>query len=221
LGAAPDAAAEVATRFAADATLSQALRDDAFHIEILARPATEARKLAVSALRGKDTPRRKFALKYLVHGTDGLQVLRNEIYLDGSWNSVSYSISRNGTPIVPQAPPGVKVEDVRPLLADDDPEVAACAGYLTALLGDADGLDPLLAHWRKQRGNTDEWNKLVYQAIAVTDQPKYLPVLQDIYHKLSQYEVSEFYWTIRIMSGPEILRFRKQIRDDVGAEKLQ
>ena len=35
------------------------------------------------------------------------------------------------------------------------------------------------------------------------------------------YEVSEFYWTIRIMTGPDILKFRKQIRDEVGMNQLQ
>ena len=33
--------------------------------------------------------------------------------------------------------------------------------------------------------------------------------------------MSDFYWTIRIMSGPEILKFRKQIRDEVGMENLR
>jgi hypothetical protein len=43
-------------------------------------------------------------------------------------------------------------------------------------------------------------------------------VLRGIYSKLDDYEISEFYWTIRIMSGPEILKFRKQIRDEKGAQ---
>ena len=47
----------------------------------------------------------------------------------------------------------------------------------------------------------------------MTDDPKYIPVLRDIYAKLERYEVREFYWTIRIMSGEEILKFRKQVRD--------
>jgi hypothetical protein len=33
--------------------------------------------------------------------------------------------------------------------------------------------------------------------------------------------MADFYWTIRIMSGPEILRFRKQIREEVSADNLR
>jgi len=68
--------------------------------------------------------------------------------------------------------------------------------------------------------SSSDWKKLVYRAIAVVDDPKYIPVLREIYGKLDQYEMSEFYWTIRIMTGPEILSFRKQVRDEVGASRL-
>lgn len=30
-----------------------------------------------------------------------------------------------------------------------------------------------------------------------------------------------FYWTIRTMEGPEVLRLRKQMRDDLGMENLR
>jgi hypothetical protein len=38
---------------------------------------------------------------------------------------------------------------------------------------------------------------------------------------MESYYRSEFYWTIRIMTGPEILKFRKQIRDEIGMGQLQ
>ena len=59
------------------------------------------------------------------------------------------------------------------------------------------------------------------RAVAVSDDPKYIPVLREIYGKLERYEALEFYWTIRIMTGPEILRFRKQVRDEVGISNLK
>jgi hypothetical protein len=31
----------------------------------------------------------------------------------------------------------------------------------------------------------------------------------------------EFYWTIRSMHGPEILKLRKKIRDEIGIEQLR
>ena len=77
-----------------------------------------------------------------------------------------------------------------------------------------------MEYWR-QRPDDDGRMKLVYRAIAVLDDPNYLPVLREIYTNLEQYYVQEFYWTIRIMSGPEILGFRKQIREEVGLDNLR
>ena len=57
-------------------------------------------------------------------------------------------------------------------------------------------------------------------AIAAIDDPQYIPVLREVYGKLEEDEVTEFYWTIRIMSGAEILKFRKQIREEVGVSRL-
>ena len=84
---------------------------------------------------------------------------------------------------------------------------------MAVLLGDGDGMTPLLRYWQGQQQASDDWVKSVYRAIAVTDDPKYIPVLRDIYAKLERYDIREFYWTIRIMSGEEILKFRKQVRD--------
>ena len=58
----------------------------------------------------------------------------------------------------------------------------------------------------------------MYRAVAVSDDPKYIPVLREIYGKLERYEALEFYWTIRIMTGPEILKFRKEVRNKMAAE---
>ena len=49
-----------------------------------------------------------------------------------------------------------------------------------------------------------------------------MPVLREIYGRLDgSYDINRFYWTIRIMSGPEVLKFRKEIRDKVGMENLR
>jgi hypothetical protein len=130
-----------------------------------------------------------------------------------SYSYSGTSISRNNTPIIPKPPEGVKAEYVRPLLTDPDFEVAAGAGYLLSVLGEPDGIEPLLKYWRRQQKSDTESSKLVYQAIAVLDDPKHIPVLREIFAKLDKSELYEFYWTIRIMSGPEILKFRKQVRD--------
>ena len=33
--------------------------------------------------------------------------------------------------------------------------------------------------------------------------------------------MKEFYWTIRFMTGPEVLKLRKEIRDQVGMAALR
>jgi hypothetical protein len=102
-----------------------------------------------------------------------------------------------------------------------DPKVAAYAGYLLALLGDPQGLDKLIAYWREQGRSQDSLTQLVYRAIAALDDARQLPLLEKIYQQLSEYEVRDFYWTIRAMSGTEIVKFRQRIRNQVGAEKLR
>jgi hypothetical protein len=218
--AAPEEAAEAAMRLAENKQLTDSLRADAFQVQLVVQAKKEATQTALAALKGSDAARKKTALKYLVHGSSQLRVLQNSIFLNGDFD-VSGEGRTSGTPIVPKPPAGVKVEDVRPLLANSEPEIAACAGYLLVLLGDSDGMEPLLRYWRQQRASFNDWTSLAYRAIAVADDPKYVPVLEQIYSKLKEYEVSEFYWTIRIMSGPEILKLRKRIRDEVGMSRLQ
>jgi hypothetical protein len=51
-------------------------------------------------------------------------------------------------------------------------------------------------------------------------------VLEEIYKKLSatrngSYYMKSFYWTIRSMHGAEVLKLRKQIRDEVGMDNLR
>ena len=168
-------------------------------------------------MKDKDAGRKKLAVKYLVHGQNGLQSFGSGLYLQGLSFTTSSSM-RNGMPIIPQPPEGVTADDIRPLMNSSDPETKATAAYLLTLLGEPEGIGPLLQYWRQHTQHSGEWRRLVYRAIAVIDDPKYIAVLRDIYGKLNDYEVSEFYWTVRIMSGPEILKFRKQIRDEKGEQ---
>lgn len=39
--------------------------------------------------------------------------------------------------------------------------------------------------------------------------------------KQGSYYIRDFYWTIRVMDGPNVLRLRKQMRDEVGMANLQ
>jgi hypothetical protein len=220
VAASPDEAAGSAARLADDPKLSASLRTDAFRIQLLTQSRKQSRKTVLAAIRGTDGPRKKVALQYLVQGSNGLRVLPSGIFLSGNFDVSFDNVRQNGTPIIPTPPVDIAIEDIRPLAGNSDPELAACAGYLLALLGEPDGIRPLLQYWRQHGQRHDEWKRLVYRAIAVIDDPQYIPVLREIYGQLDEYEFSEFYWTIRIMSGPEILKFRKQIRAEVGASRL-
>ncbi len=50
-----------------------------------------------------------------------------------------------------------------------------------------------------------------------------MPLLREIYAKVREDRLNlrEFYWTIRVMSGPEILKLRKEIRDEHGMSSLR
>jgi HEAT repeat protein len=214
----PGEAVQVAEKLQADTTVGAALRNDAFHVMLVTAPPKDAVRAALAAIAGKDAARRKMALGYLVYGPSEFYSVRNTITVP--INSEGRSV-RSGTPIVPKPPEGLPISQVVPLLDDPDPAVAAEAGYLLALMGEARGLEPLLRYAQQQGKSDSSLQRLAYRAIAVLDDSNQISLLKKIYAGLSQYEVSEFYWTIRIMTGPEILKFRKQIRDEVGMNQLQ
>jgi HEAT repeat protein len=117
----------------------------------------------------------------------------------------------------------LKPEQLRPYQRSSDAPTAARASYLIAMLGDPSGLDRLLDYW-KQMKSDDEWNKLAYEAISAGDDAKYVPILEQIYetfHKEESHLMRDFYWSIRTMHGPEILKLRKRIRDEVGMDQLR
>ncbi|HUT13827.1 MAG TPA: HEAT repeat domain-containing protein [Thermoguttaceae bacterium] len=214
--AAPDEAAEVAGRLADDAQLGDQLRHDAFRVMLLTQQKGQAIATAIATLSGEDAQRRQFALIYLTGDANQLGNFRSAFYLniDVPW----YTPDRNtGEFILPEPPPGLEAAHVRPLIDDPDPQIAARAGYLLALFDEPEGLDVLLRYWNGQGGeNASISERLVYRAIAKLDDSSQIPVLRKIYEGFDEYEVSEFYWTIRIMSGREILLFRDKIREDVG-----
>jgi hypothetical protein len=65
----------------------------------------------------------------------------------------------------------------------------------------------------------------VFEALAERNRAADVPVLEEIYEFLrKEYDtdaVREFYWTIRTMTGPEVLALRKRIRSEVGMDSLQ
>ncbi len=123
------------------------MRTEAFQVQLVVQPESEARRSALAALRNSHPKRKAIALRYLAHGPGSLNTLPSGFMLFFV-STYSYSSGSDGNPIVPQPPAGLKLRDVRPLMDDADAETAASAGYLAVLLGDSDGMAPLLRYWR-------------------------------------------------------------------------
>lgn len=217
----PVVTAEWTAKIIADPKNTPELRRDAFQIQLSMLSRPEGETAAVAALALDDPLRRQLALDFLAIGPDAVRYLRQTIYLRGA---VSYSDYSSGTPIAPVPPRGLKAEQVKPFLSDANPRTAAIAGYLLALFRDRSGLDKLLAYYRTNSTDHDEVCRLVYRAIAALDDDALTPVLAEIYKTLSKsgtWNLREFYWTIRSMTGERCMALRKQMRDEVGMEALR
>jgi HEAT repeat protein/thiol-disulfide isomerase/thioredoxin len=219
--AAPDQVTAVAKQLMSDAKLDEGLRRDAYHVYFTTLPKTERRELAVASLTGDDPHRKSIALRYFVAGLDDLEYVRGYRFdLELADDDVRQRQS-SGQPIIPKPPKGIQADDVRPLINDEDPRTAAYAGHLLSLFRYSDGLPPLLKYWREQGTDDDDLNRMVYRSIAILDASDHIDVLEAIYGTMSSYRASEFYWTIRIMSGPKMLALRKRIRTEVGMDELR
>lgn len=197
------------------------LADDAFQLLLLIDDPKECAARAISGLTAS-ARRRKAALTYLTHGRSNLNHFREAFYLF-DYDGGGQIVPSESTPGPPRKPVGLKAEHVRPLLADKDPEVAAMGGYLLALCREPDGLDALVRFWRSAEKPTNETTIMVYSALAAADDESRAGILRDIYAQLKsdRWELRRFYWTIRLMTGEDALRLRKQIRDEVGMEALK
>ncbi len=221
LDTAREQAVEIARPLIDDAAISAELREAAFKILMAGQPQRDRIGTATVALAGDNAVRRKIVVALLVGQAGPMQYLEQYGLVLTMAEEPEDAGRTEGSAIVPEPPAGLKPEHVRPLIDDEDPQVAAQAGYLLALLGQKEGLPPLLAYWKTQRENDDSLDRLVYRAIASLDDSNRIAELRDIQQRLEEYEMADFYWTIRIMSGLEILNYRKEIRRAVGMENLQ
>lgn len=216
-------AAKLAAEIADDESRPKALRRDAFQISLVLATDKEKAEIAKAGLASNDPDRQRVGIISLVseRGYD-LTYIRDEFYIPH--DSTAYYNSRSGGgPIIPVPPEGISEQDVRPLLDNEDARVRAYAGYVLAMFAKDEGLPVLLEFWQKDQDDrsSDELNRLVYRAIAKLNSKEHVDILRKIYESLDDYEKSEFYWTIRIMSGEDVLRLRKDIRDTYGIENLR
>jgi len=215
--------AEAATAVQDDPKSPADLRLIALKAMLLGGAPADAVPAAIKGLQSPEQAVKRMSLLYLSDGPGALSDFGYGIYIYKS-GQIVFSSSEEGA--IPQPPKGLKADAVRPLVKDDDPDVAAGAGYLLALLGEGDGLDAVVRRWRSANADDMQWPLRVAAAISALDDPQKVPILEEIYKKLSgsrneTYTIRQFYWTIRSMHGAEVLKLRKKIRDDVGMENLR
>jgi HEAT repeat protein len=208
-----------------DTKASESLRRDALQIVLMGQSQRESVKTAAAALSRPEPQLRDLALTYLSQGKRQLGLLHNRsIALEwGDEEPSPDDVTVDGQPITPTAPAGLTAESVRPLLKSDDAQTRARAGYLLALLKRREGLKPLMEYWQKDARNDPTWTRLVYRAIAALNDDNLTPTVEEIYRGLGHedWQIREFYWTIRSIQGEQILELRKKIRADVGMDKLK
>jgi HEAT repeat protein len=214
--ASPDKAAELAQRVHDEPSAPDAFRHDALQMMLLAANDKDATKIAAGEIAATDPATRRLALLYLSGGQQAIHLLRGELQVNPGGGVRAYSRESPGL----DPPVGVTIEMLTPVLADPDDETAAAAGCVAALLGSAEGLPTLVRVWRAHK-ESDNWTHSLYRAIAALDDDQNTPLLVEINKQLSTWDKRQFYWTIRSMHGPAILKLRKQIRDEVGMENLR
>ena len=217
--ASPDEAAEAAARLADDPKLGESLRTDAFQMQLLTQSGKRRGTAAWPRCKGTDA--RSQETRREVSGSRaaiGLRSLQSGFYL---YMAIRVFVLRPAVRATarrsfPKPPEGVEVEARPPAAGRFRRRDGGLRRLSAGPARRARRHGAAAAVLARQQKSSSEWSKLVYRAIAVIDDPKYIPVLREIYGKLDKYERDEFYWTIRIMSGPEILKFRKQVRDEMG-----
>ncbi|MGQ0635968.1 MAG: HEAT repeat domain-containing protein [Planctomycetaceae bacterium] len=220
-----EAAAEIARALVDDTTLADAARADALQILLTAEPEELASKDAMAHLAGAFAGASDVSLTYLVQGAVAIGALREGRFRLLSSYDHSHFFHSTSQPIVPVPPAGLRPEPLLPLVDAANRRTAAQAGYLLALLDRHEGLAVLIDYWRAHAQDDVTWMRLVYRAIARLDEGAHVPVLREIYGRLSddknRSSLGEFYWTLRSMTHPEILPLRSQIRKEVGMDQLR
>ncbi|MBI1249390.1 hypothetical protein GC197_16315 [bacterium] len=217
------ATAQLALEITNDEMRPETLKRDAYQVALVLSEGKEKAKIAESGIASNYADRQRLGIISLVsNGNYELRYIREEFYISTS-STTYYESSSDRGPIIPEPPAGISAEAVAPLLEHEDLMVRAYAGYVLTMFGKREGLAPLLKYWQEKQNDypSDDLKKLVYRAIAKLNASEHVDVLRQIYETLDDYEKSEFYWTIRIMSGEEVLRLRKDIRDTYGIENLR
>ena len=207
-----------------DEARPESLRNDAFVIQMICSSPADAQAAATRALVEQNTAFAGPAITCLTFGTADLDsIAAGQVQLPRLPAEPEYVVDPSGGKRLPKE---LTIELVTPYLDQPDKAVAARAAYLLALLGDPSGVDRVIAYWRHPSPDAKprSWEEAAYQSIAISNDARYVPILEEIYDSMRReraYQIRDLYWTIRSMTGPEVLKLRKRIRDEVGMDQLR
>ena len=191
------------------------------------RTASADRSHAVDALSSKNPVQLMLALKYIAFGEEILNLDQSG---DEPFQIVPYSYGGSGTRRTGTAklfdPPKGMTEAMLDFKGQElDEEGQAYVTYFRSLFDEKTDLKPLIDFYNQHPDNV-QTNKLVYRAIATTNDDDLVGVVEKIYEfneeeKDDESEIADLYWTIRPMDGDNALNLRKRIRDAQGVNRLK
>ncbi len=215
--------ADVAQTTLTDTSLTPELRTVALQFRLFNLEATAAAELGLSLLSDPEPKISETALKFLSLGQSGMTDV-NDISARIARQVIRSGSEREQQPVILSVPEGLTAEQVIPFLQSARADVAASAAHLLALMKNPQGLSVVIDYWRTAPED-ESAQKMLYQAISATNDPQYVPILEELYFQMSQAQwnpnMADFYWTIRTMTGPEVIALRKKIREEQGADRLR
>ena len=225
-----DSAAELAQKLVDGENEPLNVRRDALRILLKVQDRRHAQSTAVQLLASPHPELCEEALAFLVEPNDDTLTLADgQFYIYTFQFRVNYDPSETKKT---ELPAELKAEQVLPFLRSGQEKTAAYAGYLLCMLDHEEGLPVLLRYWEAHAARDAVVSRLVYQAIAQLNSESHVPLLARIYqqfqnndtddnsHAAEGFSVKDFYWTIRTMTGPQILALRKKIREEIGIAHL-
>ncbi|WP_342190351.1 thioredoxin domain-containing protein [Stieleria varia] len=199
--------------------LDDATRRDWARMALGGKDSSEATELAIGWL--SDETFQSIALDFIADGHGGISATEIGLLEVPNANASYYSSAKI---ITAEINPTVEPEMIKPLLDHGDPEIVAKATFVLIAMGQDVDITPLEKMFRSK--GVDQylrgWTNMYILAIAMRNQDADVAQLREIYEKVKgdEYRSKEFYWRIRIMTGPQALMLRKQIRDEVGMDNL-
>lgn len=205
-----------------ESRIDDKLRSDALRLHIISLKEKERRQICLDALRSADKALQRVALAYIAKGESTLARMHTATIWLSFVERSFYSSGFGQRPQAPNPPAELDFGLLSPFLADPDDTTSSYAAYLLAQIKDPRGLDTLIAHWQDDK-NSEESRELLYEAISFLNSDDHVHILEDIYASFAAdtWRISQFYWTIRSMTGDPALRLRKKIRDEVGMDQLR